>query len=85
MPMPKVARITTGSSRSGGPAGRARYCRAYGLPAIWLVWNNGGFISIRGQQRGYFGQELATSFRHAASGAPSRAWLRLAISVSTDP
>jgi acetolactate synthase-1/2/3 large subunit len=44
----------------------------YGLPAIWLVWNNGGFISIRDQQRGYFGQELATSFRHAASGAPYR-------------
>ena len=42
----------------------------YGLPAIWLVWNNGGFISIRDQQRGFFGQELATSFRHAASGAP---------------
>jgi len=36
------------------------------------VWNNGGFISIRDQQRGYFGQELATSFRHAASGAPYR-------------
>jgi acetolactate synthase I/II/III large subunit len=44
----------------------------YGLPAIWLVWNNGGFISIRDQQRGYFGQELATSFRYAASGAPYR-------------
>jgi len=44
----------------------------YGLPAIWLVWNNGGFISIRDQQRGYFGSELATSFRYAASGAPYR-------------
>jgi acetolactate synthase-1/2/3 large subunit len=44
----------------------------YGLPAIWLVWNNGGFISIRDQQRGYFGQELTTSFRYAASGAPYR-------------
>ena len=44
----------------------------YGLPAIWLVWNNGGFISIRDQQRGYFGQELVTSFRYAASGAPYR-------------
>ena len=44
----------------------------YGLPAIWLVWNNGGFISIRDQQRGYFGRELATSFRYAASGAPYR-------------
>jgi acetolactate synthase I/II/III large subunit len=44
----------------------------YGLPAIWLVWNNGGLISIRDQQRGYFGRELATSFRYAASGAPYR-------------
>jgi acetolactate synthase I/II/III large subunit len=44
----------------------------YGLPAIWLVWNNGGYISIRDQQRGYFGagRELATSFQHAATGAP---------------
>jgi len=44
----------------------------YGLPAVWLVWNNGGFISIRDQQRGYFGagRELATSFRLAATGEP---------------
>lgn len=36
----------------------------YGLPAVWLVWNNGGYISIRDQQRGYFGagRQLATSF-----------------------
>jgi acetolactate synthase-1/2/3 large subunit len=40
----------------------------YGLPAVWLVWNNGGYISIRDQQRGYFGagRELATSFVDAA-------------------
>ena len=44
----------------------------YGLPAIWLVWNNGGFISIRDQQRGYFGPEFATSFTDAASGEPYR-------------
>jgi acetolactate synthase I/II/III large subunit len=44
----------------------------YGLPAIWLVWNNGGFISIRDQQRGYFGPEIATSFTDAASGEPYR-------------
>jgi acetolactate synthase-1/2/3 large subunit len=43
----------------------------YDLPAVWLVWNNGGYVSIRDQQRGYFGQqrELATSFRHERSGA----------------
>jgi acetolactate synthase-1/2/3 large subunit len=42
------------------------------LPAIWLVWNNGGFISIRDQQRGYFGKEYATRFTYAASGEPYR-------------
>jgi acetolactate synthase I/II/III large subunit len=44
----------------------------YGIPAVWLVWNNGGYISIRDQQRGYFGagRELATSFRYAATGEP---------------
>jgi len=44
----------------------------YGLPAVWLVWNNGGYISIRDQQRGYFGEgrELATAFRRAATGEP---------------
>jgi acetolactate synthase-1/2/3 large subunit len=44
----------------------------YGIPAIWLVWNNGGYISIRDQQRGYFGgdRELATSFTYAATGSP---------------
>jgi acetolactate synthase-1/2/3 large subunit len=42
----------------------------YGIPAVWLVWNNYGFCSIRDQQRGYFGaeRELVTSFRHEASG-----------------
>jgi acetolactate synthase-1/2/3 large subunit len=36
----------------------------YNLPVVWLVWNNGGFISIRDQQVAYFGQEYATSFAH---------------------
>lgn len=36
----------------------------YGIPAVWVVWNNEGYCSIRDQQLGYFGQgrELATSF-----------------------
>ncbi len=36
----------------------------YNIPAIWLVWNNYGYGSIRHQQRGYFGKdrELVTSF-----------------------
>jgi acetolactate synthase-1/2/3 large subunit len=44
----------------------------YDLPVVWLVWNNGGFISIRDQQRGYFGpdHELATTFRYALTGKP---------------
>ena len=44
----------------------------YGIPAVWLVWNNGGYISIRDQQRGYFGagRDIATSFAHAETGAP---------------
>src|SRR6266568_3610913 len=44
----------------------------YDLPAVWLVWNNGGYISIRDQQRGYFGpgRELATSFRRDSGGEP---------------
>jgi acetolactate synthase-1/2/3 large subunit len=42
----------------------------YDIPAVWIVWNNGGFISIRDQQTAYYGagREYATSFRHAASG-----------------
>lgn len=44
----------------------------YGLPAVWLVWNNGGYISIRDQQRGYFGRQIATSFTYAATGEPYR-------------
>ncbi|HLI15528.1 MAG TPA: thiamine pyrophosphate-binding protein [Acidimicrobiales bacterium] len=36
----------------------------YGIPVTWVVWNNGGYISIRDIQRGYFGpsREFATSF-----------------------
>jgi acetolactate synthase I/II/III large subunit len=44
----------------------------YDLPVVWIVWNNGGFLSIRDQQAGYFGadRELATRFLHAATGEP---------------
>lgn len=37
------------------------------IPVVWLVWNNYGFIAIREQQLGYFGndRELATSFKDA--------------------
>ncbi|SEF32275.1 acetolactate synthase-1/2/3 large subunit [Amycolatopsis pretoriensis] len=44
----------------------------YAIPAVWLVWNNGGFVSIRDQQKLYFGadRQLATTFEHAGSGQP---------------
>src|ERR1700726_1583879 len=43
----------------------------YDLPVIWVVWNNFAYASIRGLQRGYLGgRELATDFRHPATGAP---------------
>ena len=46
----------------------------YGLPAVWLVWNNGGYISIRDQQRGYFGAAASSppASRYAATGEPYR-------------
>jgi acetolactate synthase-1/2/3 large subunit len=43
----------------------------YDLPVVWVVWNNYAYASIRGLQRGYLGgRELATDFRHPATGAP---------------
>src|SRR5262249_31559629 len=43
----------------------------YDLPVVWVVWNNFAYASIRGLQRGYLGgRELATDFRHPATGAP---------------
>lgn len=41
----------------------------YNLPAVWVVWNNYGFVSIRDLQLGFFGgRELATSFVRETSG-----------------
>jgi acetolactate synthase I/II/III large subunit len=42
----------------------------YDIPATWVVWNNGGFQSIRDQQKSYFGadRQLATTFLHDATG-----------------
>ncbi|MEK6711449.1 MAG: thiamine pyrophosphate-binding protein [Nitrospinota bacterium] len=43
----------------------------YGIPVVWVVWNNYAFASIRGLQRGYLGKrELATGFHHPATGEP---------------
>ena len=43
----------------------------YDLPVVWIVWNNQGYVSIRDQQRGYFGRdrELVTSFIHDRDGS----------------
>jgi acetolactate synthase I/II/III large subunit len=43
----------------------------YNIPAVWVIWNNFAYASIRGLQRGYLdGRELATDFRHPETGAP---------------
>ena len=34
----------------------------YNIPAVWVIWNNYGYCSIRDMQLGMFGKELATSF-----------------------
>jgi acetolactate synthase I/II/III large subunit len=41
----------------------------YHIPAVWVVWNNGGYVSIRDLQFGSFGpRELATRFRDSRTG-----------------
>ena len=43
----------------------------YNIPVLWVVWNNYAYASIRGLQRGYLdGRELATDFKHPATGKP---------------
>jgi acetolactate synthase-1/2/3 large subunit len=43
----------------------------YDIPAVWVVWNNHAYASIRGLQRGYLGgRELATDFKHPQTGLP---------------
>ncbi|MCS6892404.1 MAG: thiamine pyrophosphate-binding protein [Rhodovarius sp.] len=41
----------------------------YDIPAVWVVWNNRGFCSIRDIQHGMFGgRELATAFEIQGTG-----------------
>ena len=40
----------------------------YGLPVIWVVMNNCGYVSIRDLQRGFYGREYATRFRIDKTG-----------------
>lgn len=43
----------------------------YNIPAVWVVWNNYSYASIRGLQRGYLdGRELATDFKDPNTGEP---------------
>lgn len=43
----------------------------YAIPAVYVVWNNYAYASIRGLQRGYLGgRELATEFRDPQTHAP---------------
>jgi acetolactate synthase-1/2/3 large subunit len=43
----------------------------YDIPAVWVVWNNNGFASIRDIQHGMFGgRELATAFQVQRTGEP---------------
>lgn len=42
----------------------------YDIPAVWVVWNNYGYCSIRDIQLGFFGKELATSFQKNKTGEP---------------
>jgi acetolactate synthase-1/2/3 large subunit len=40
----------------------------YGLPVVWVVMNNCGYVSIRDLQRGFYGREYATRFRIEKTG-----------------
>jgi acetolactate synthase-1/2/3 large subunit len=55
----------------------------YNIPAVWLVWNNFGYGSIRHQQRGYFGKdrELATSFNDSTGRLYSADYAMMARSM----
>jgi Thiamine pyrophosphate-requiring enzymes [acetolactate synthase, pyruvate dehydrogenase (cytochrome), glyoxylate carboligase, phosphonopyruvate decarboxylase] len=49
----------------------------YDLPVIWVVMNNGGYISIRDLQRGRYGKEYATRFVNVKTGEIQSADLAL--------
>jgi len=57
----------------------------YDIPAVWVVWNNHGYCSIRDMQLGMFGQELATSFQKDKTKEPYSAdFVMLARSFGVD-
>lgn len=59
-----------------GDGGFLMHCHAvataveYGLPIVWIVWNNNGYVSIRDIQKGFFGanREYKTMFRDEQTG-----------------
>lgn len=40
----------------------------YRIPAVWVIWNDSGYTSIRDLQLGNFRRELATSFENQRTG-----------------
>jgi acetolactate synthase-1/2/3 large subunit len=58
----------------------------YDIPAVWVVWNNGGFAVIRDQQLGYFGRdrELATMFKGTGGKPFSADYAAMARSMGAD-
>ncbi|MFO1315818.1 MAG: thiamine pyrophosphate-binding protein [Burkholderiales bacterium] len=53
----------------------------YGLPCVWIVWNNFAWAAIRDLQYGLFdGREIGTAFYHGQTGKPYNpdfaAWAR---------
>jgi acetolactate synthase I/II/III large subunit len=42
----------------------------YEIPAVWVVWNNGGYVSIRDIQLGAFGAQTTTMFNRQRTGEP---------------
>jgi acetolactate synthase-1/2/3 large subunit len=58
----------------------------YDIPAVWIVWNNGGFAVIRDQQLGYFGRdrELATMFKGTGGKPFSADYATMARAMGAD-
>lgn len=42
----------------------------YDIPVTWVVWNNGGYVSIRDIQLGAFGAQTTTMFTRERKGEP---------------
>jgi acetolactate synthase I/II/III large subunit len=58
----------------------------YNLPAVWVVWNNHGYVAIRDLQLGFFGgRTIATSFEIEETKEPFSAdFVMLARSMGAD-